>query len=226
MESPVSHRETVAAYGLGIGDAADFAPDSPDAQPLVVVSVGTDHHPFDRLVGCMDRWAAEHPTARVVIQRGSAAETQHAESHTMIPHAELLELFEAASAVVTHGGPSTIMDVRAVGHSPIVFPRNPAHGEHVDNHQLRFGQHLARHQMAAIVYESHELTAAVNEALIAPERYRIDTETEPAAGVVAFGRVVDELLGIKTAMPRPKRGATGSGAEPSVGSPTGEERRR
>ena len=28
---------------------------------LVVVSVGTDHHPFDRLVEWVDRWAGEHP---------------------------------------------------------------------------------------------------------------------------------------------------------------------
>lgn len=164
----------------------------------IVVSVGTDHHPFDRLVRYMDQWAALHREVRVVIQRGSAAETIHAESRPLIPHAELCELFASATAVVTHGGPSTVMDIRAAGILPIVCPRNPAHGEHIDDHQLRFGQHLAQHRIARIVYEHHDLVSAVDEAIASPERYLVSTAMDPAPGVIAFGRVVDELLGVRT----------------------------
>ena len=39
--------------------------------PLILVLVGTDHHPFDRLVRWADRWAGAHE-ARVVIQHGTA----------------------------------------------------------------------------------------------------------------------------------------------------------
>ena len=170
------------------------------ATDLVVVSVGTDHHRFDRLVGWMDRWAADHSAIKVIIQRGSAAPTDHAESHPMIPYRDLCDLFAIATAVVTHGGPSTVMDIRAAGRLPIVFPRDPAHGEHIDDHQLRFGHHLARHQLAKIVYQHHELGLALDEALDSPDSYLVPFDPEPAPGVVAFGRIVDELIGVVTPM--------------------------
>ena len=166
--------------------------------PTIVVSVGTDHHPFDRLVGWMDTWAGRNRAVRVVIQRGSAGPTAYAESEPLIPHADLCELFASATAVITHGGPSTVMDIRAAGRLPIVFPRNPSHGEHVDDHQMRFGQHLAAHDLARIAYEHDDLAAAIAEALAAPDRYRIAADAAPAPGVVGFSEVVDELLGVVT----------------------------
>ncbi len=48
-------------------------------RPLVLVSVGTDFHPFDRLVAAVDRWAAQHPEARVVVQHGRSRAPRHAE---------------------------------------------------------------------------------------------------------------------------------------------------
>jgi UDP-N-acetylglucosamine transferase subunit ALG13 len=174
-------------------------------QPLVVVSVGTDHHPFERLVGWMDDWAARWPGVRVVIQRGSAAPTTVAESHPLVPYAELCALFARATAVVTHGGPSTVMDARAAGRVPIVFPRNPAWGEHVDDHQLRFGRHLAHHRLARVVTDPGELAVALAAALDDPTSLAVAVDGAPAPGVVAFGRVADELIGAVTpvAMPEP-----------------------
>ncbi len=40
-------------------------------EPRVLVTVGTDHHRFDRLIGWVDRWAAAHPEARVLVQHGT-----------------------------------------------------------------------------------------------------------------------------------------------------------
>ena len=168
------------------------------AAELVVVSVGTDHHPFDRLVGWMDRWAGEHPAVEVIIQRGSAAPTEWAESHELIPYDELCDLFARATVVITHGGPSTVMDIRAAGRLPIVFPRDPAHGEHIDHHQLRFGQHLARQRLAKVVFGHHELHSALDRALTSPDRFVVPVNADPAPGVLAFGRIVDELIGAVT----------------------------
>ena len=38
---------------------------------LVLALVGTDHHPFDRLVRWMDAAASFHPEARFVVQHGA-----------------------------------------------------------------------------------------------------------------------------------------------------------
>lgn len=174
--------------------AGPAAPGPP--QPLVVVSVGTDHHRFDRLVGWMDGWAARHPEVRVVIQRGGAPDTAHAESAPLIPYDELRDLFARATAVVSHGGPSTVMDVRCAGRLPVVVPRDPVHGEHVDGHQIRFSQHLSRHGLATLATTPDELKAAVEAVLADPDRFAVPASLAELPGVVAFGRAVDDLLGL------------------------------
>ncbi len=144
----------------------------------------------------MDAWAALHPDVRVVIQRGGAAETAHAESAPLIPYDELRALFAQATAVVSHGGPSTVMDVRAAGRLPVVVPRDPAHGEHVDGHQLRFGRHLSRHGLATVATARAEVEAAVEAALAEPDRFAVPAALAHLPGVVGFGQVIDDLLGV------------------------------
>lgn len=162
----------------------------------MVVSVGTDHHRFDRLVGWMDDWAARHPDVRVVIQRGGAPDTAHAESAPLIPYDELRALFTQATAVVSHGGPSTVMDARAAGRIPVVVPRDPAHGEHVDGHQIRFGHHLRRYALATVATTRDDVEAAVEAVLADPNRFAVPAALADLPGVVAFGDVVDDLLGL------------------------------
>ena len=71
----------------------------------VVVSVGTDHHPFDRLVGWVDEWSRVNPGVRVLVQRGSSREPAHCPSLDLLPYEKLCELFARAVVVVVHGGP-------------------------------------------------------------------------------------------------------------------------
>ncbi|GAB2875264.1 glycosyltransferase [Nocardioides pacificus] len=112
---------------------------------LVVVLLGTDHHRFDRLVEWADtaagRLAAD---AHVVIQHGASRSPRTAEGHGFLRHSEIQHLLGAARAVVCHGGPGTIMDAQTHGHVPLCVPRDPALGEHVDDHQLRFATTVAR----------------------------------------------------------------------------------
>ncbi len=169
--------------------------------PLVVVCVGTDHHPFDRVVGWVDRWAASDTgrSARVVIQHGTASPPDHAEGRELIPHAELSDLFSLAAAVVSHGGPSTVMDARMVGSVPIVVPRNPAHGEHVDDHQMRFGRHLDKHGLATLASSERELHDLLDGAVADPERHRLEVGPEKLSpGVLRFATLVDHLLQVRS----------------------------
>jgi UDP-N-acetylglucosamine transferase subunit ALG13 len=175
----------------------------PPEAALVVVSVGTDHHPFDRLVAWMDGWAGEHPTVAVVVQRGSSPPTAHASSHQLIAHRQLCQLFSSATVVVCHGGPSTVMDVRAAGRLPIVVPRDPALGEHIDDHQLRFSDHLARHLLGHLARDRSQLVAALDDALADPSGYRVPVVDAAIPGVVAFGLVADDLVGTTTPVSRP-----------------------
>lgn len=162
------------------------------------MSVGTDVHPFDRLVDWSARWASEHPEHKVVIQRGTSSPPQGVESHDLIPHHELRALFRSSTVVVSHGGPSTLMDARMAGRLPIVVPRDPALGEHVDDHQLRFAEHLHRHGLARRARTESEFRAAVSDALNDPVGVVNPSERVVSSGVLRFGEVIDGLLGITT----------------------------
>lgn len=178
--------------------AESTAHSTAEGTPLVVVSVGTDHHRFDRLVGWMDAWAVSNRSVRVIVQRGTAASTTVADSQPLIPHGELCSLFAEATAVVTHGGPSTVMDARAAGRLPIVVPRDPELGEHVDGHQLAFAEHLGRHGLAIVAENVCELDDAIRRAIDSPVAVTVSADEQNAAGIVGFGRVLDELLGSTT----------------------------
>jgi UDP-N-acetylglucosamine transferase subunit ALG13 len=166
---------------------------------LVILSVGTDHHPFRRVVDWVAEWAKDHSEHKVIIQRGTAPHPVGVESHELIAHDKLRELFGSATAVVSHGGPSTVMDARMAGKLPIVVARDPEWGEHVDAHQMRFAEHLNRYELARLVLTKEELFAALADALDHPEAFEIPLQdSEASSGVVQFGKVVDDLLGIKT----------------------------
>jgi len=163
----------------------------------VVVSVGTDHHRFDRLIGWIDEWRDLHPDVVVVVQSGTSASSRHG-SRELIPHGELLELFRGASVVVSHGGPSTVMDARMSGRLPIVVARNPAYHEHVDEHQMRFAEHLARHGVAIVVDNREDLFAAMDRAVADPDAFATTADHGNAVGVTAFAQAVDRLIGTRT----------------------------
>ncbi|MDH3301748.1 MAG: hypothetical protein OES24_14710 [Acidimicrobiia bacterium] len=164
---------------------------------VVVVSVGTDHHRFDRLIGWIDEWRDLHPDVVTVVQSGTSAPSRHG-SRDLIPHAELLELFRGATAVVSHGGPSTVMDARMSGRLPIVVARNPAYHEHIDEHQMRFADHLDRHGVAVVVDDRDALFAALDRALADPDSFTVTADHGNTAGVLSFARAVDRLIGTCT----------------------------
>lgn len=165
--------------------------------PLVVLTVGTDAHPFDRAVAWVDRWAAAHPEARVVAQWGTSRPAVHAEGDDLLPRPELDALLRDADAVVSHGGPATLQQVRAAGLLPLCLPRDPARGEHVDDHQQRFARHQADHGRVRHVATEVELHAALDEVIGNRAALRIDDAGDTAATTAAverFAGYVDALL--------------------------------
>jgi UDP-N-acetylglucosamine transferase subunit ALG13 len=109
---------------------------------MILVTVGTHHQPFDRLVRACEELATSE---RVVVQRGTSRWCPvGCEVHDEVAAGRLARWMAEASAVVCHAGPATIFEALDAGHTPIVVARDPAHGEHVDDHQLRFVARLGR----------------------------------------------------------------------------------
>ncbi|GAB6985674.1 hypothetical protein JCM10369A_21980 [Nocardioides pyridinolyticus] len=131
----------------------------------MIVLLGTDHHPFDRLVMWADEVAGLRPDLRILVQHGATRAPQVAEGRPFLPHRELLDLVGAAAAVACHGGPGTIMDARGAGHVPVCVPRDPALGEHVDGHQIRFAAIAGRAGVVRTVARADQFHAALHQAV-------------------------------------------------------------
>lgn len=132
--------------------------------PLLAVLLGTDHHPFPRLVNWVS--AVNHgDNVDVFVQHGHTGLPAGLAGQAMLDQRALTALLERANAVVTHGGPGLIMEARAAGHLPVVVPRDPRRREHVDDHQLRFAGYIGDAGLAVVARTPLELRLALVSAL-------------------------------------------------------------
>lgn len=176
--------------------------------PQVVVSVGTDHHRFDRLIDWIDSWTAAHPEVEVLVQRGSSRRPRTARSEELLGYDDLVAAMAGADAVVVQGGPAGIVDARGAGHRPVVVARRPELGEHVDGHQVTFTRWMAERGQIDLADDEATLHRLLDEALADPARFRVTEHRGPSPAVAAFAAVVDPLLAEIRATPAgARRGA-------------------
>jgi UDP-N-acetylglucosamine transferase subunit ALG13 len=171
--------------------------------PLLLVTVGTDHHPFDRLVRWVDDWL-ERPTAEVrcLMQIGTSAPPRIATWRRYLPYQELEALMSEAAGVVCHGGTATTLGALHMGLVPIVVPRQGRLGEHVDDHQVAFARRLHAAGDIFLAETEAELHARLAQAAADSAAFRAHgTRPQTAAAVQAFERQVESLL----AAPRRRR---------------------
>ena len=168
----------------------------PGSTPFIFVTVGTDHHRFDRLIDWVDGWLRERGgRAHCFIQCGTSDPPSTAEWRDYVSYDELQASIRRASAVVCHGGPATIMECRRHGLIPIVVPRRPDLGEHVDDHQGLFTRRLAAQQEIRLVTVREDLWGLLDTAVAEPDAFRSQREvTRVHETVERFARLVGTLL--------------------------------
>lgn len=107
---------------------------------MIFVTVGTHEQPFNRLIKEMDDLVANGKiNEKVVIQYGfSSYKAKNCEMHKMMSYSDMQNYFKNARIVVTHGGPSSFIEVLQYDKIPIVVPRQSEFNEHVNNHQVDF----------------------------------------------------------------------------------------
>jgi UDP-N-acetylglucosamine transferase subunit ALG13 len=166
--------------------------------PLVFVTVGTDHHPFDRVISWVDGWLANggRDRARCIVQCGTSRPPSVADWIDYVRYEDLQSTVSEAAAVVSHGGPATIMDCRRHGLIPLVVPRKREFGEHVDNHQTRFAKRLDELGEIKLVLDRDTLWRALDAAVSDASTFR----STPGAiriqdAVECFSRLMDTLVG-------------------------------
>lgn len=166
-------------------------------RPLVLVTVGTDHHPFDRLVAWIDSWIATKPPGlvRCLVQTGTSVPPRRAPYRDYLSPAELEAAMNEAAAVVCHGGPATILMCRGLDKKPIVVPRRADLGEHVDGHQLLFARRMAARGELELAEHEGRLHNLLDTVISGEQSLRLPAErTDRDAAVQRFELFLKDLL--------------------------------
>ncbi|MGC4749391.1 glycosyltransferase [Micromonospora sp. DT201] len=169
------------------------------ARARVLVAVGTDTHPFDRLVRWLEDWhCGVDEDVGLTVQHGHTRAPAVPGAVTFLGHGELQTAMAEVDLVVCHAGPATILEARRHGHLPIVVPRDPARGEHVDDHQQLFARRLGAAGMVTLAETREALIEALNAGLADPLRFAVAADPNASearrAAVEQVGRIVEELV--------------------------------
>jgi UDP-N-acetylglucosamine transferase subunit ALG13 len=128
---------------------------------VIFATVGTHGQPFARFLDLVRELDDD-----VVLQYGhNPPPAGFRSSQAFVPFDEVLRLMREARAVVTHAGVGSILCAREAGHIPVVIPRLPELGEHVDAHQSELTRTLAAQEHVIAVWGGEGLAEAVELAV-------------------------------------------------------------
>ncbi len=133
---------------------------------MILVTVGTHHEGFNRLIAAADQLASSLDE-RMVIQRGSSSYVpQHAEAFQFTSGAEMTRLTEEARVIVMHAAAGSALIALRARKALVVVPRLQRYGEHMDDHQQQLARGLSDHKHAIAVDDPTPTTlrAAIDAA--------------------------------------------------------------
>lgn len=132
---------------------------------LILVTLGTQDFPFDRLLKEIDRLIEENViTERVYAQIGySSYSPKHFETVQFLPFEGFEEKLDASSTVITHAGTGTIVTALKKGKKVIAVSRLKKYGEHVDDHQTEIVNLFSEQKFILGVLEVELLEQAIKK---------------------------------------------------------------
>jgi UDP-N-acetylglucosamine transferase subunit ALG13 len=163
----------------------------------VFVTVGTDDHPFDRLIEWVDRWRATDlgRTVELTVQYGVSRPPRDADAdaHALMSYDDLRTAMRRATVVVSHAGGGRIMLARQAGVVPLVVARRPDLAEAGDDRQEHLARRLSTLGYCDAVGTEEELHQRLNDAVTGRRRSRVD-RTGGVDPAMRFAGLVDAMF--------------------------------
>lgn len=160
----------------------------------IFLTVGTDHHPFTRLIDWVDDWVGTRDDVELIAQHGTARPSRHGTNHGLLGAEEISAEYAAADLVISQVGPGTIADANRAGHKPIVVPRDPRLGEVVDDHQFAFGDFMTDRGRCVSVRTPEDMVALLEIQLASQGRPDLPADALPATTAETVTAVVGTVL--------------------------------
>jgi UDP-N-acetylglucosamine transferase subunit ALG13 len=152
----------------------------PSRPPRIFVTVGTHEQGFPRVLAAVANvamlWSERHEPAEWILQAGPATVSlPPVVSHfPSCSYTEILRHLDWADVTVCQSAPGSVFAAIAQRATPIVVPRSRSLGEHVDDHQHAFANHLAAERIATVVTNTELLGEALLAAISEPRDARIE----------------------------------------------------
>lgn len=128
---------------------------------MIKVALGTEKFSFHRVLEWIDRAIDDgliSSEEEIIVQSGSTKYTSKHGNMTLIPtipYGEQMENFKKAQMCIIHAGIGNFLDFADLHKMPIIIPRDPKLGEHLDNHQMDFTE-VAKQELGLLVAFTYE----------------------------------------------------------------------
>jgi UDP-N-acetylglucosamine transferase subunit ALG13 len=111
---------------------------------MILVTVGTEQYPFDRLMGWIELLQENDLIdEEVVVQYGSSTLLPSGSRvYKLVRESEFHRLITQARLVIAHCGEGTVLLLDAMTTPFILVPRSRRYREHVDDHQVELARGL------------------------------------------------------------------------------------
>lgn len=160
---------------------------------MIFVTVGTHEQPFNRLMKEIDKIALQlDGKEEIIVQYGFSTNIpEHVtDAEAFFSSNEMNQLMMKARIIITHGGPSSIIEGIQLKKPVIVVPRQKKFKEHVNNHQFLFAKEMEQMKYPMLVVDNIEtLSTAIEKAPELLQNRPFHSHTD------IFNRELRQLLG-------------------------------
>jgi UDP-N-acetylglucosamine transferase subunit ALG13 len=145
----------------------------------VFVSFGTHEQPFTRLMDMLVE-LSEKRAVSITIQAGYTQVPKallNSKNKTVMQHSQYLQAVRDCDVFITQSSPGNVFGALELEKLAVVVPRLVDFGEHVDSHQMLFGQYLTASRISVMAENSNELIERFDQLLaLGVNGQRIRTE--------------------------------------------------
>jgi UDP-N-acetylglucosamine transferase subunit ALG13 len=130
---------------------------------MILVLLGTNPYPFNRLLLAVDKWASA-TGEKVIAQVGhTKTPAPHLECYDFVPYDELMIWLKQSDLVISHGGFGSLRDCLIAGKPAIAVPRQPELGECQDI-QSEVAHALAAEGRVLVLENMNDLAKTIEAA--------------------------------------------------------------
>lgn len=133
---------------------------------MIFVTVGTTQYPFSRLIDTVINLAKKRPQETFIIQSGAYIPNiplpKNVTCKTYYQFFEVQRIIKRSKLIICHAGLATILQIAKAGKVPLVIPRKKEYGEHINNHETKIAQLLARKKIILWETDPVEISKYIN----------------------------------------------------------------